>query len=736
MKKDGHSIPADAMVRPMLCRLLKSSSFWFGLFALSLLITPLHGQDADEQYIGIYRTIKQADDLADTGQPRQAQDLYLSAQKSLKQLQVGSPNWNPKVVQFRLQYIESKLSSLATRLPPPGIPTPTPLPGTATPTAPSASPEAIAALQAEHQKAVALLKVDIQRLSQEKTTLDARLREALAAQPAGIDPKELEKAEVRLRSLQKENDVLKVTLDGQKLKLDRLIDPVRFTELQQTLDETRRRVTEQQRTIDDLQRAATRPVVTATTPVEREQIDILRRENDILRKQLAAAGRQPDTTSLRRIEELERQLREARTTLSSQQTVNDSLKAQIRQGERDIESARKDLKRRETELAELERQRATLARQAAKPAPTLPAAPGGADPSLLQKMVRLESESARLQQELESTRVSTRQAQFALDDLKKDRAAVEQRLSKQVKAAEKQASLEAERAKRLEAERDELNRRLTAAARKSVTKETVPIPSVRNRDLSAEDVARLKARLQAYEAEKVPFSAEELALFREPQTPKALSRTVDPRAPTDSTKATSPGPKPLPAEAGTLIAEAQRDFSARRLDDAAKKYGQVLQMDDQNAATLANLAVIQMEQGHLDEAEGHLKKALLTKAADAHNWTLMGILRFRQKRYDEALDALSRSAAIDPNDAETQNYLGITLSEKGQRGPAETALRRALQLSPGYANAHHNLAIIYLSQKPPFIELARWHYQKALAAGHPRNEDLERMLDAAAAPAK
>jgi len=63
------------------------------------------------------------------------------------------------------------------------------------------------------------------------------------------------------------------------------------------------------------------------------------------------------------------------------------------------------------------------------------------------------------------------------------------------------------------------------------------------------------------------------------------------------------------------------------------------------------------------------------------------------------------------------------------RGAAETALRKAIQLEPNHASAHHNLAVIYLTQKPPLVELAKWHYQKALAAGHPRNADLEKLLD-------
>ena len=106
-------------------------------------------------------------------------------------------------------------------------------------------------------------------------------------------------------------------------------------------------------------------------------------------------------------------------------------------------------------------------------------------------------------------------------------------------------------------------------------------------------------------------------------------------------------------------------------------------------------------------------------------------LRFRQAKYDAALDALSRAAQLKPDDAEIQNFLGVTLSQKGQRTAAEAHLRKAIQLDPQYGSAHNNLAVIYLTQNPPQIELARWHYQKALAAGQPRNEDLEKMLDSA-----
>jgi Tfp pilus assembly protein PilF len=51
-------------------------------------------------------------------------------------------------------------------------------------------------------------------------------------------------------------------------------------------------------------------------------------------------------------------------------------------------------------------------------------------------------------------------------------------------------------------------------------------------------------------------------------------------------------------------------------------------------------------------------------------------------------------------------------------------------LQPNYAGAHHNLAVVYATQKPPFLELARWHYQKALGMGHPKNAELETSLAA------
>jgi Tfp pilus assembly protein PilF len=79
--------------------------------------------------------------------------------------------------------------------------------------------------------------------------------------------------------------------------------------------------------------------------------------------------------------------------------------------------------------------------------------------------------------------------------------------------------------------------------------------------------------------------------------------------------------------------------------------------------------------------------------------------------------------------------LGKTLLQKGMRAQAESALRKAVSLRPGWGEAHFSLAMVYATQRPPFKELAQWHYQKALVGGYPRNQDFERIVNSQASGA-
>ena len=109
--------------------------------------------------------------------------------------------------------------------------------------------------------------------------------------------------------------------------------------------------------------------------------------------------------------------------------------------------------------------------------------------------------------------------------------------------------------------------------------------------------------------------------------------------------------------------------------------------------------------------------------------SLLGYLKFRQEKYDDAVVALNHAAKLNPQNADIQNYLGVTLSQKGLRGPAEQAFRKAIVLDSNHAGAQNNLAVFYAAENPPNVALARFHYQKALAAGHPRNAEIEALFE-------
>ncbi|HTL17182.1 MAG TPA: tetratricopeptide repeat protein [Patescibacteria group bacterium] len=271
--------------------------------------------------------------------------------------------------------------------------------------------------------------------------------------------------------------------------------------------------------------------------------------------------------------------------------------------------------------------------------------------------------------------------------------------------------------KQLQRERDELQKKLEKADKELANRKRKGGKG-RSQELETE-LTSLRARVDALEAKPDPYSEEELKLLNSPEGKLAVAI---PRSGKRSIRELPPG-------SAAEVAEAQRYFAAKDYDKAEAAYQQVLQKDPKNAAALANLAVIQVEAHHFEPAESNIQQALALDADDPYSLYVLGILRFREGKFDDALGALSRSAKLDPQNAEVQNYLGLALSEKGMRTPAEAALRKAIQLQPGYAGAHYNLAVVYATQQPPATELARFHYQKAISAGHPRNAELEKRFE-------
>ncbi len=635
--------------------------------ALLALVAPMaRAGGPDDQYIQIFNAIQQGDSFNERGASTDALAKYTEAQTELHQFQNNYPTWNPKIVKYRLDYVGGKLTELSAKTAPAPVVVETNTP--AAPILPSAAlavtiaspprkppvapvetvkppvaaviPPPAPAVSTELETQVKNLQEQVHQIQNDNVVLQAKLKEALSAQPAAVDPRELNRAQEQMKGLQKENELLKVSLDQSKARNNAQPAAADLQQTKKALAEANDRLVQ----LTTANAALTKEKETLqanarTTATPDPALIALRDENAMLKNQAAEFKSKAGTST--NSDDANRKLMEAQAQLAVLQSDKEMLRL---------------------EKAALENRVKQMSAPPV-PAPVAPAVPAPVveDAATVKKIKQLETQRDELQKSLSEAREEI--------------------------AASKKGG--------------EANKRLTDMTR---------------------EMSSLRARIEVLEAPRLPYTDEELALLSKP-APAMLVAAV-------RTPAKKP-PTELPSEAAGLVAEARRHVIAHEMDKAEQTYMKILKLDEKNIATLADLASIQIELNHMTEAEKNIKTALAVDPDNEYCVFVLGRLRFEQDKFDDALEAFSRAAELDPRDAENQNYLGITLSEKGLRGPAETALRKAIQINPRNADAHANLAVIYITQQPPLVELAKWHYEKALAAGHSHVPNLEKMLNSA-----
>jgi Flp pilus assembly protein TadD len=569
---------------------------------LAVLILSARAQQADDRYIGIYGALQQADSLAESAAPAEALAAYTDVQNQLAQFQKSFPDWNPKIIMFRLNQVTDKIADLKQKVSvQPAAPKKSETPAPPLPNVMVAAPPSPAD-QLDN------LRTQLQVAQTANELLQAKLKEALSVQPAAVDPQQLAQAQDKIRELMKELELLKASPPGAGANPLPATAVIITNYLTQTNFATV--------TVTNVVGAPALVTVTNLVTFYQTNTQILKITNYTT---VAAGAVDANALEMMKL---------------------------------DLAAAVKNFNDEHARSEELADQLARLKNPAAPAAATTNAA-----------MLQMQLAAAYL-------------------------------------------------------ERDALTEKLKQA--QAAATATAPAPT--SLAPATEETKVLRARLAVLEAQPVPYSSDELALFQ------AGAPAANPAAEKKSINEMPPG-------TAELVASAQDHFSHQEFDAAEADYLKILEHDQNNAIALANLATIELQQGKIDDAAKHIATAVKASPDDAYNQSTLGYLKFRQEKYDEALNALSRAAQLDPNNPEIQNYLGVTLSHQGQRKAAESALRRAIQLNPRYAPAHNNLAVLYLSQDPPLAELARWHYQKALDAGQPRNPDLEKMLADKGVPA-
>jgi hypothetical protein len=90
-----------------------------GLLALALLlgVSPLWAEGPDDEYLQIRSLIQQADDLKTGGKTAPAKAKYEEAKAALTKFQRTYPEWNAKLVAFRLNDVAQKVAALTQKPP-------------------------------------------------------------------------------------------------------------------------------------------------------------------------------------------------------------------------------------------------------------------------------------------------------------------------------------------------------------------------------------------------------------------------------------------------------------------------------------------------------------------------------------------------------------------------------------------------------------------------------------------
>ena len=259
-----------------------------------------------------------------------------------------------------------------------------------------------------------------------------------------------------------------------------------------------------------------------------------------------------------------------------------------------------------------------------------------------------------------------------------------------------------------------------------------------------EQIVVTPAKTQTNAPAAIPVTAEKKPTPPPPPPPatvKTTAKTPEPAPKASETPAVAPAPTPRRAAAPDvrqLLNQGRAALALKAFDTADAKFTAVLEIDPTNTVALSSLGSVRYQQNRLDDAEQYLRKAVAAAPNDSTTRSLLGVVFFRKGLIEDSYSELNRAVAIDPHNAEAHNYLGIVLSQKGWSAAGEEEIRRAIEINPQYADAHFNLAVVYAKQRTPNVELARYHYKRALDLGAAPDPQLDALIkklsDKSAAP--
>jgi protein O-mannosyl-transferase len=138
------------------------------------------------------------------------------------------------------------------------------------------------------------------------------------------------------------------------------------------------------------------------------------------------------------------------------------------------------------------------------------------------------------------------------------------------------------------------------------------------------------------------------------------------------------------------------EFQQNKFAEAAFDYRRALQYPGEaqmSAQIHNNLAVLEMQQGGLDDADKDFATSIALDPASARHRMAYGWLLAKQARYDEAISQYEAAVKIAP-DALAYFSLGSALEQQHKLSQAADAYHKTLTLAPGFQEAQWRLNAI------------------------------------------
>jgi tetratricopeptide (TPR) repeat protein len=151
---------------------------------------------------------------------------------------------------------------------------------------------------------------------------------------------------------------------------------------------------------------------------------------------------------------------------------------------------------------------------------------------------------------------------------------------------------------------------------------------------------------------------------------------------------------------------------AGQLDEAARRYRQILDVAPTDANVWHLLGAALHSRGNASEAETCYLRALRLKPDLAEVHSNLGVIQMARGWIDDAIASYRRALQINPTFSEPSNNLGLALIEKGKLEEALSSFRDAVRFKPGFVEGHYNLASVLLRLGRP--DEAAASYRRAL----------------------